>query len=78
MAFFACGTRDKLNARPVGATRHVAEGGSLFGTGPIGVPQKNLPQSLYRVSIKSRGQITSNMSTDILLVAVILTTFKVI
>ena len=35
MAFFACGTRDKLNARPVGATRHVVEGGSLFGTGLI-------------------------------------------
>ena len=35
VAFFACGTRDKLNARPVGATRYVVEGGSLFGTGLI-------------------------------------------
>ena len=35
MAFFACGTRDKLNARPVGATRHFVDGGSLFGTGLI-------------------------------------------
>ena len=36
MAFFACGTRDKLNARPVGATRHlVVASGSLFGTGLI-------------------------------------------
>ena len=33
MAFFACGTRDKLNARPAGATRHLVESGSLFGTG---------------------------------------------
>ena len=33
MAFFACGTRDKLNARPAGATRHlVVASGSLFGT----------------------------------------------
>ena len=35
MAFFACGTRDKLNARPAGATRHFVESGSLFGTGLI-------------------------------------------
>ena len=35
MAFFACGTRDKLNAQPVGATRHFVDGGSLFGTGLI-------------------------------------------
>ena len=35
MAFFACGTRDKLNARPAGATRHFVDGGSLFGTGLI-------------------------------------------
>ena len=36
MAFFACGTRDKLNARPAGATRHlVVANGSLFGTGLI-------------------------------------------
>ena len=36
MAFFACGTRDKLNARPAGATRHlVVASGSLFGTGLI-------------------------------------------
>ena len=35
MAFFACGTRDKLNARPVGATRHFVDYGSLFGTGLI-------------------------------------------
>ena len=32
MAFFACGTRDKLNARPAGAARHFIDGGSLFGT----------------------------------------------
>ena len=32
MAFFACGTRDKLNARPAGATRHFVDDGSLFGT----------------------------------------------
>ena len=35
MAFFACGTRDKLNARPAGATRHFVDGASLFGTGLI-------------------------------------------
>ena len=35
MAFFACGTRDKLNARPAGATRHFVDDGSLFGTGLI-------------------------------------------
>ncbi len=35
MAFFACGTRDKLNARPVGAARHFVDYGSLFGTGLI-------------------------------------------
>lgn len=72
MAFFACGTRDKLNARPAGATRHFVDGGSLFGTGLTDMFQ-NLLQSLYRVSIKSRGQKTSNMSTDTLLVAEILT-----
>ena len=35
MAFFVCGTRDKLNARPAGATRHFVDDGSLFGTGLI-------------------------------------------
>ena len=35
MASCSCGTRDKLNARPVGATRHFVDGGSLFGTGLI-------------------------------------------
>ena len=35
MAFFACGTRDKLNARPAGATRYFVDGGSLFGNGLI-------------------------------------------
>lgn len=35
MAFFACGTRDKLNARSAGATRHFVDDGSLFGTGLI-------------------------------------------
>lgn len=35
MAFFACGTRDKLNARPAGAARHFVDDGSLFGTGLI-------------------------------------------
>ena len=35
MAFFACGARDKLNARPAGATRHFVDDGSLFGTGLI-------------------------------------------
>ena len=35
VAFFACGARDKLNARPAGATRHFVDGGSLFGTGLI-------------------------------------------
>ena len=42
MAFFACGTRDKLNARPAGATRHFVDGGSLFGTGLMwdgGIPR---------------------------------------
>ena len=51
--------------------------GSLFGTG-LTDTFRNLPPSLYRVSIKSRGQKTANMSTDTLLVAVISTTFKVI
>ena len=35
VAFSACGTRDKLNARPAGATRHFVDYGSLFGTGLI-------------------------------------------
>ncbi len=35
MASCSCGTRDKLNARPVGATRHFVDYGSLFGTGLI-------------------------------------------
>ena len=35
MAFVLCGTRDKLNARPAGATRHFVDDGSLFGTGLI-------------------------------------------
>ena len=35
MASCSCGTRDKLNARPAGATRHFVDGGSLFGTGLI-------------------------------------------
>ena len=35
MASCSCGTRDKLNARPVGATRHFVDDGSLFGTGLI-------------------------------------------
>ena len=35
MAFFVCGTRDKLNARPAGATRPFVDDGSLFGTGLI-------------------------------------------
>ena len=61
-----------------GACRGLAVAcGSLFGTG-LTDTFRNLPPSLYRVSIKSRGQKTANMSTDTLLVAVILTTFKVI
>ena len=35
MASCSCGTRDKLNARPAGATRYLVDGGSLFGTGLI-------------------------------------------
>ena len=35
MASCSCGTRDKLNARSAGATRHFVDGGSLFGTGLI-------------------------------------------
>ena len=64
--------------RSPGACRGLAVAcGSLFGTG-LTDTFRNLPPSLYRVSIKSRGQKTANMSTDTLLVAVILTTFKVI
>ena len=81
MASCSCGTRDK--PKPVSPlSRGLSWLGCCmrlaFRNGADRRASKNLPQSLCRVSIKSRGQKTSNMSTDTLLVAVVLTTFKVI
>ena len=65
MAFFACGTRDKLNARPAGATRHFVDGGSLFGTGLMwdgGIPRPPFRRPRPAVSLRSLRAALENAS----------------